>query len=408
MPGRAKITVMVVFSLFLLVSTNGMETRTDPETNRIRALLGGLPVSGWSGWAEVFLFAMEDPRFDVRATVPHLSLASPAIDLTHAKRVARIYLPRSYHSFVGSIDLILLANIDRRIFTPQNIAWFRDSVLNDGLGCLMTGGSQGFGGYGAFPSWGDTVLDEVLPVKCERGEHSKAYTPKLRIAAPENELAQSIPWQEAPCFFPYNFVAPKDGSTVIIESDDTKRTPLWFYWDVGEGRFVGCQNIFGVFGCDFNQWQYFQDSVLHTYYYTVDFPLPDDLLTVHELRRKWHQYRVENKLLLSLVEFADKFGANMGEVEQSMYQIRSLREESDGFYLEGEYQEALGLIEDAISETKKVEQMAVEAKENALFWVYVIEWMVVASTLIICGSIIWALMIRRSAFKEVRITRSTR
>jgi uncharacterized membrane protein len=384
-----------------------IDTRTDPETNRIRALLGGLPVSGWAGWAEVFLFAMDDPRFDVRVTVPHLSLATPGVDLTYAKRVARIYLPRNYESFIGNTDLILLANIDRRIFTPQNIAWFRDGVLDEGMGCLMTGGSQGFGGYGGFPSWGDSVLDEVLPVWCFEGEHSKSYTPKLRIAAPENELAQSIPWEDAPCFFPYNFVEPKDGCTVIIESDDEKRTSLWFYWDIGQGRFVGCQNIFGVFGCSFNEWEYFQDSVLNTYYYTVGFPLPEDLQTAHELRRKWHQYRLELKLLLSLIEFADKFGANMQEVEGEMDELDDLRQTSDELYLENDYPSALSTLEEAISETVRISEMAVEAKERALFWVYVIEWLTVASALIISGSVVWTLMIRRSAYREVKVTRST-
>jgi len=395
------LVVLILFS----AAAWGMDTRVDPRTKRIRSLLAGLPVGGWAGWAEVFLFAMDDPRFDVRATVPHLGLATPETDLVYARRVARIYLPRTYQYFVENTDLVLLANVDLRIFTPENIAWFRDGVRDEGLGLLMTGGSQGFGGYGGFPSWGDTVLDEILPVNCQCGEQSKSYLPKLKVADPNNELARSIPWEEAPCFFPYNFVTPREGCQLVIVSDDDRATPLWFYWDVGKGRFVGCQNIFGVFGCEFNRWAYFQDSVLNTYYFTVAFPLPRDLGTVHELRRKWEEYRLSQKLLLSLIEFADAFGARMRHIEDRMAAVQTLRESSDGLYLDGDYVGALETIDEAISETKEVSDLAIEAKEQALFWVYAIEWLLTTGTLIMSGSLVWTLMVKRATYREVASTR---
>lgn len=403
--GPGLLCPIILFLILSASSTLGMDTHVDPETKRIRTLLGGLPLRGWGGWSDVFQYAMDDPRFDIRATIPQLGLDFPSIDLKFARRAARIYMPRNYESFLESTDLIVLANIDLRVFTPENIAWFRDSVLHEGRGCLMTGGSQGFGGYKGFPSWGDTVLDDILPVECLEGEHSKSYLPKLRIVDPENELARSIPWEEAPCFFPYNFIIPRPGCRVIIESDDDKRNALWFYWDIGTGRFVGCQNIFGVFGCDFMKWHYFLDSVLNTYYYTVAFPLPDDPLTIHELRRKWHEYRLHEKLLISLMEFADKFGANMRQVQDEMDAFRSVKKSSDQLYLDTDYTTSLRTIQKAISEAERIGNLAVKAKEKALFWVYLIEWLSVMATLIICGFAIWTLMVRRAVYREVQITR---
>jgi hypothetical protein len=404
---RKIVSCIALLALILMASSaHGMETRVDPDTRRIKTLMGGLPHVGWAGWAEVFLFAMDDPRFDIRAPVPHLGLDTPSIDLIHARRVARIYLPRSYEDFLASTDFVLLANIDLRVFTPQNIAWFRDGVRDEGLGLLMTGGSQGFGGYGGFPSWGETFLDEILPVECLYGEQSKSYLPRLRIADPENELARSLPWEDAPCFFPYNFVIPKPGSTVILESADSKKTPLWFYWDVGQGRFVGSQNIFGVFGCDFYDWQYFQDSVLNTYYYTVALPLPGpgELVTVHEIRRKWHSYRQQTKLMVSLMEFADRFGANMRQAEVGMEGVASLRKDSDDLYLVQDYLAALDALDAAISEAGEVGELAVELKKQALVWVYVIEWFTVLATFLLSGFLLWTLMVRRALYQEVRLT----
>jgi uncharacterized membrane protein len=406
LPKALLVLALVALLLLGASAASAMETKYDPETKRIRTLLGGFPhQGGYAGWAVTFLYVMDDPRFDVRAPLPHLGLDNPMIDLQYSRKVARIYLPRSYDSFLDNVDLVVLANIDVRIFTPQNIQWFRDGVMEEGLGLTMTGGSQGFGGYGGFSSWGDTVLNDVLPVYCYEGEHPKSYTPKLRIADPENELARSLPWEEAPCFFPYNYVEPKPGCTVIIESRDEKRTLIHFYWDVGKGRCVGCQNIFGVFGCNFQDWEYFQDSVLNVYYYSAALPLPEDLLVLHEVRRKWHEYSNARKLLLSLVEFADRFNANMAPVEAELDGLNAKKREADAVYLDQEYQEALRAIEEAILETERIGELALDAKDKALLWIYVIEWLTVTGALMVAGSVTWTLMVRRAAYREVRSTR---
>ncbi len=394
-------------SLLLAPAILAMETRQDPNTRRVRALLGGFPPSGWPGWAEVFTFAIEDPRIDVRAAIPHLSLDTPMVDLAFARRVARIYMPRNYGSFLDNVDFVALINIDRRIFTPENIAWFTDGVIDEGIGLLMTGGSQGFGGYGGFPSWADTVLDEVLPVYCYEGEHSKSYLPRLRVNMPDNELARSIPWEEAPCYFPYNFVSPKEGCNVIIESRDEKKTPIIFYWDVGKGRCVGEQNIFGVFGCNFMEWTYFQDHVINVYYYTVAVPLPTDILIAHELRRKWHEYRIQLKLLASLIEFADRFGANMRTVDDQMEGLRSIKATADDLYLENDHPAALRVIQEAISEARRIGHLAVRLKDQALLWVYAIESATTLGVFLLSGTLLWSLMVRKALYTEVSGTRWT-
>lgn len=405
--GTLPTTGLGVLAILLTSSTLAMDTHVDPTTGRIRTLLGGFPSqgAGWPAWAEVFLFAMEDPRFDVRAPVPHLGLDNPSVDLVYSRRVARIYMPRTYEAFLDNTDLIVLANIDLRVFTPENIAWFRDSVLNEGLGLLMTGGSQGFGAYGGFPSWADTVLNDILPVDCSPGEQSKSYLVKFRIVDPENELAQSIPWEEAPCFFPYNFVTPRQGCKLIIVSRNSEETPLYFYWDIGEGRFVGVQNIFGVFGCDFMNWAYFQDSVLNVYYYTVAVPLPPDPLVAHELRRKWHEFDLQKKLLISLVEFADRFGANLRQVEEGVRGVEALKKSADQIYLDHDLEAALQGMRQAISEAEQVGVMAMRAKDRVFIWVYLIEWLTVSGVLITSGVVLWTLMVRRKAYKEVGLTR---
>ena len=126
--------------LLLLVGASGaMDTRVDPSTNRIRALYGRAPSSPYA-------FALEDPRIHLLSALPYLTYATPASDLQLARRLARIYLPRTYQSLIENLDIIVLEDIDSAIFTAENLFWFKRAVLEEGLGMVMGGGSQGFGG----------------------------------------------------------------------------------------------------------------------------------------------------------------------------------------------------------------------------------------------------------------------
>ena len=64
------------------------------------------------------------------------------------------------------------------------------------------------------------------------------------------------------------------------------------------------------------------------------------------------------------------------------------------------------LVQNAKNEAKTiVKEAKLEAKDEALFWVYVIEWFTVSGTGMMCGAILWTLMVRRAAYREVGTTR---
>jgi hypothetical protein len=167
---------------------------------------------------------------------------------------------------------------------------------------------------------------------------------------------------------------------------------------------VGVQNVKGVFGDSFNFWEYYQDTVLNTYYYAVDFPLPEDLSTVHTLRTRWNDIHIQGKLLASLIEFADKFGANMRPIDDGMAEVDEMRKSSDQLYLEADYAGALEQIDNAIARMGQLGEKAVSLKDGALMWIYVIEWLAVTGVSMVCGVILWTLMIRKRLYKEVKVT----
>ncbi len=382
----------------LLSPSIAMEKRIDPQTQRIRLIWGRAPTSS-------YVFALEDPRCEIRVSLPYLTYEKTMADLSYARRLSRIYMPRTYQMLLETIDLVVLEDIDTRIFTPDNVAWFRDGVRDHGLGLLMGGGSQGFGGNAPFTSWGDTLLDEIIPVQCYYDQRlPKDYLVRFRIVDEENALARSIPWRQAPPFYPPNFITPRPGCGLIIVSDDEKETPIYFYWDVGRGRFVGMQNLQGAFSMDFNLWTYYRDATINTLYFAAGYPLPEDLLTIHQLRESWGELRMQRDFLLSLIEFADKFGAQVSQVTARIGEAEAVKRASDELYMDGEYAGALDKMGQAIGEYLRLQELAIKIKDKALVWIYTVEWLSLTGTFMVAGFILWSLMVRRVLYREAGVS----
>ena len=53
----------------------------------------------------------------------------------------------------------------------------------------------------------------------------------------------------------------------------------------------------------------------------------------------------------------------------------------------------------------QIEAKSVELKDRALFWIYVIEWLVVSGVSMLCGFLLYTLMVRRRMYREVSVTR---
>ena len=49
--------------------------------------------------------------------------------------------------------------------------------------------------------------------------------------------------------------------------------------------------------------------------------------------------------------------------------------------------------------------MAMKLKDEALMWVYAVEWLATSATFIFCSFILWSLMARKRLYREVSTTR---
>jgi hypothetical protein len=76
-------------------------------------------------------------------------------------------------------------------------------------------------------------------------------------------------------------------------------------------------------------------------------------------------------------------------------------------YLQEEYQGSLAMMEEAIEEMEGLRAEAMRLKDQALAWVYLVEWLVVSGAFLLAGFTLWTLMVRRRLYRAVPATRMT-
>ena len=73
-------------------------------------------------------------------------------------------------------------------------------------------------------------------------------------------------------------------------------------------------------------------------------------------------------------------------------------------YIEQDFGSALSSAESAIALIEKAEKVVEEVKNEALLWVYLVEWLSVTGTSLVVGFILWSMMVRRKLYREVATT----
>jgi hypothetical protein len=76
-----------------------------------------------------------------------------------------------------------------------------------------------------------------------------------------------------------------------------------------------------------------------------------------------------------------------------------------GFYMDQNFGESLGILEDAIDILLSASNRAVDLKNTAILWIFIVEWITVTATFAIGTFVVWTLMVRRRLYREVSQTR---
>ncbi len=150
---------------------------------------------------------------------------------------------------------------------------------------------------------------------------------------------------------------------------------------------------------------YVVDMILAELIYSTGRKLPDDVLLVHALRSKFSAYISIKGFIYSLLDFADRFGANSVPVIAEIADIQEVADGGKQRYLATEYQASSSQMDQPIEQMEALRGDVMKLKDRALFWVYLIEWIAVTGVSLIAGFTLWTLMVRRRLFKEVEVSR---
>ncbi len=156
------------------------------------------------------------------------------------------------------------------------------------------------------------------------------------------------------------------------------------------------------------RWEYYGDFATNLMLYLSHNELPKDLETIHELRSKFSEYRSSKGYLLNIMDFGEKFGANMNPVSDIIARSDSKLKEATATYLDLDHQSSLQLLDDSLGETGLGVRKAIDLKDQALIWIFVIEWTTVAGSFAVCGFVLWTLMVRRRLYREIETTKFVR
>jgi uncharacterized membrane protein len=380
--------------------------RVDPNTGQIRVLFMGDALME-AGFVTPIL--IQDPMLRVNP-IPVEFLTGLYESIDDAARGLRAYFPRVESQVVQEYDVIIIADAREPFFPIKIQTWVRNGVVGHGLGFLMGGGPQSFGGYDAWghPSWGDSIVGSILPVICLRDWEfaDNNYFLVPATGQEDHPLIREIPWRYITLFC-RNRVEAKQGSVVVGVSDRyPPGSPIITYSEMGEGLSEAFVFDWGGNGPkEFHRSEYSPIIMSNLIYWIARVPIPEDTSLLLRLRTMMTKYFSMRRYVLSVIDFAEKFNANMDKAETTLKETDDDRKEVINLYVSGDLDGSLEVLGRSLEALNEVSALALQAKDEALMWVYVIEWFTVSGTAMFTGVVLWSLMIKRSAYKEVGVTR---
>ena len=332
------------------------------------------------------------------------------------KRYTAIYFPRTMPRLLDLYDMIVVCE-EEGLFT-QYLTHKQKMMLYDAVE------KHGVALFNSLPNedyeerqWADSVLSKLMPHDYLGGY--KEFKGGFGISVVQRE---DLP----PIFKPFvplgieryrgpwcRRINAKTGST-IWAAVKPFGTPFYVSWEIGDKR-ARTSNVAN--DLDEPWWgsayrgppsenPYGGDLFLNMVYWSVGKKPITDIYVVHTVRAVFGDFLLQQGVTMSLIDFVDSFGANTRRLGEDLEEISNGRNEARELYFEQRYDEALAYLQDMLRRIREVNARAIELKQRAFFWIYLVEWLVVAGALMVVGFVTWTLMVRRRLYREVATTRA--
>jgi hypothetical protein len=128
-------------------------------------------------------------------------------------------------------------------------------------------------------------------------------------------------------------------------------------------------------------------------------------LLVHEVRSNLRLYRDTRSTMYEVMNFLEQFGANTNSLEERIGEIEQKRVDSEDAYLVQDFETSNELILQALEDSVEIRDSIEDLRNRTMLWIFLTEWSVVTGTMMIAGTAIYWLMVRRALYREVSVTR---
>ncbi len=338
------------------------------------------------------------------------------------RRYMRIYYPRNYKE-LSSFEFFYLAQTDMKFFTPTQEAWLYKALSNGKRGGVNTRSVMSKNQRFKIP-WAQSTVSEAFPNNADAvvaSEGDIMGAPGLLVIKNDPELPGIMkPFKkELEILFPVLHelnTVPKPGSVILSYTRNNQglghpipgQMAHVFYWRWNESVTFTFQDTPHHEFWNPRQSKpnpYAVDITVNIIWFSTGRKLPEDPLKVHAFRSDASRLNVEKMLLEGILDFAESFGADSSGVYEKMDRVEDMAKEAKQFYLNRDFELAYEIMEEAKEEMRVLQEDAAKLKENALTWVYMVEWLVTTGAFLISGFVLWTLMVRRSLYREIGETR---
>ncbi len=377
----------------------------------------------------VYHWCSDDPLMAL--TIIPTRLGAISYEPEDAKRLIRLYFPRKLDR--STVDLLLFSAGDVVHFTSSQIAAMTSSVKQGVAAMADCGGTSAILQY--IESWVASGIDEIFPndvsavLSARYGFFTGTYpgyflrgipyTLRIREDVPNNPFSPflAVGIERVHGFAPRN-VIPKPGSAILADmigeqgflKDGPPFSVAWMYED---GRTLVVSEwlghpFWGDYASDIHQSEnrYGHEMFLNLVLYLVGRPISQDIVEMHRANRDREEMRFLRDNVLSAIDFAANFGANVRMAENELADVDGLMKEADALYLEGEFGRSSETVSSCIDRLRGLFEKSLSLKDRALASLYMSEWLAITGTLVICGLVLYEMMVRRRIYKVVQTTRT--
>ncbi len=222
----------------------------------------------------------------------------------------------------------------------------------------------------------------------------------------KDHLTLQLPWTAI------SFIIPKQGSRIYawgrtdisptVGIGEKGTWPLVVGWRYGNG-YTWCEGDTSSLGVWRGECE--PDAYFSMLMYSTGRGLPEDVVFVHRLKKRFSEYSEKQGLIISMMDFVEKFGANTNPLMVKIITMDGTWGEARRRYIAQDYDGSWSLFDQLVADIDSFTEEALALKDRTLFWVYVSEWCTITATFLLSGFLLWSLMVGRRLYKMVDQTK---